>query len=87
MNEEAGVDAGLMMIEDEQMNEEKGSQEMCSPSEKQSTVIMIGEKLVRVSTPDREMEREGSGLSELGSSPLGSFQSLLSGQSSERDKR
>ena len=83
MNEETDVDAGLMMIEDEQMNEEKGSQEKSSPLGKQSTVIMTGEELVRVSTPDKETGKEGSGLSEFGSSPLGSFQSLLSSQSSQ----
>ena len=49
MSEEADVDAGLMKIEDKQMNEEKGSQEMCSLLKKQSTVIMTGEELVRVS--------------------------------------
>ena len=46
---------------------------------------MTGEELVKVATPDREMGKEGSGLSELGSSPLGSFQSPNSSQSSERD--
>ena len=45
MNEETDVDAGLMMIEDEQMTEKKGSQEKKSPLEKQSTVIMTGENL------------------------------------------
>ena len=33
MNEEPDVDAGLMMIEDEQMNDEIGSQEKSSPWE------------------------------------------------------
>ena len=41
---------------------------------------------MRGSTPDGEIERGGSGLSELGSSPLGSFQSLPSSQESEKDK-
>ena len=85
MSEETDVDAGLMMIQDEQMTEKEGSQEKNSPSEKQSTVIMTGEKLVRVVTPDREIG-EGSGLSKLDSSPLGSFQSLQISQSSEKDK-
>ena len=39
----------------------------------QSTVIMTDEEFVKVTKPDREMGKEGSGLSELGSSPLGSF--------------
>ena len=89
MNDEAGVDAGLMIVEDEQMNEEreeKGSQEKSSPLGKCSTVIMTGEESMRGSTPDMEIERGGSGLSELGSSPLGSFQSLPSSQGSEKDK-
>ena len=47
---------------------------------------MTGEKSTRGSTPDMEIERGGSGLSELGSSPLGSFQSLPSSQGSEKDK-
>ena len=89
MSDEADVDAGLMIVEDEQMNEEreeKGSQEKSSPLGKPSTVIMTGEESVRGSTPDRDMERWGLGLSELGSSPLGSFQSLPSSQRSEKDK-
>ena len=48
--------------------------------------MMTGEESVRRSTPDSLIEREGPGLSELGSSPLGSFQSLHSSQSSERDQ-
>ena len=38
------------------------------------------------SIPDREIGKEGSGLSELSSSPLGSFQSLHSSQGSEKDR-
>ena len=83
---EADVDTGLMIIEDEKMNEEKGEQEKGSLLEKQSTVIMTGEELTREPTPDRKVEKVGSGLSELGSSLLGSFQSLNSSQSSENDK-
>ena len=89
MSEEADVDAGLMIVEDEQMNEEreeKGSQEKSSPLGKCSTVIMTGEESMRGFTPDKEIERVGLGLSELGSSPLGSFQSLPSSQWSEKDK-
>ena len=47
MNEETNMDAGLMMKEDEQMNEEKGSQEKSSPLGKQSTVIVTGEESAR----------------------------------------
>ena len=85
MSEEAVVDTGLM-IEDEQMTEDKGEQAKGSLLEKQSTVIMTGEELVRESTPDRGIEKVGSGLSEFGSSPLGSFQSQNSSQSSEKDR-
>ena len=47
------------------------------------TVTMTGEETVRITMPDGEIAKEGSGLSELGSSPLGSFQLI---QSSEIDK-
>ena len=79
MNGEIDVDAGLMMIEDEQMNEEECGQEKSSPLGRQSTVIMTGEEFVRVATPDGEIGKEGS-------LPVGSFQSLHSSQSSEREK-
>ena len=74
------------MIEDEQMTEEKGRQEKISHQGKQSAVIMTDEEVVRIWTPNKEIGKDGSGLSELGSSPLGSFQSLQSSQSSEGDK-
>ena len=68
------------------MNEKECGQEKNSPLGRQSTVIMTGEEFVRVATPDRKVGKEESGFSELGSSPLGSFQSLHSSQSSEKDK-
>ena len=83
MNEGADVDTGFIVIEDEQENEEKGEPAKGCFLEEQSTVTVTGEESVRITTPDREMGKEGSGLSELGSSPLGSFQSI---QSSEIDK-
>ena len=89
MNEEADVDAGLMIVEDEQINEERGengSHEMSSHLGKHSTVTMTSEESMRGSTADKEIERGGSGLSELGGSPLGSFQSLPSSQGSEKYK-
>ena len=46
----------------------------------------IRKRFVRGSMPDREVGKEGSGLSELGSSPLGSFQSLHCSQGSEKYK-
>ena len=39
---------------------------------------MTGEEAVRITTPDREIGKEGSSLSELSSSPSGSFQSIQS---------
>ena len=89
MSEEADVDGGLMVIEDEQMNaerEDKGNKEKSSPEGEQSAVIMTDDEFVGGSMPDREVGKEGSGLSELGSCPLGSFQSLHSSQGSERDR-
>ena len=89
MSGETDVDTGLMIVEGKQMNEEredKGSQEKSSPLGNCSTVIMTGEKAMMKSTPDKEIEKEVSGLSDLGSSPLGSFQSLPSSQGSEKDK-
>ena len=86
MSEEAGVDTGLRIMDGEQMNEEKGSQEKSSPLGKHSVVMMTGEGSVRGSTPEKEIGREGSGLSELGSLPFGSFQSLPSSQGSKKDK-
>ena len=47
MSEEADVDAGLMVVEDEQMNDErkdKGNQEKSSPVREQSAVIMTGKE-------------------------------------------
>ena len=86
MSEEADVNTGMMIIEDEKMNEETGEPEKGSPLEKQATVMMTNEKAVRGSTPNREIEKIGSGINELGSSPLGSFQSLNSSQSNEKDR-
>ena len=43
-------------------------------------------KIIRVATPTKERGNEESGLSELSSSPLGSYQSIQSSQSSEGDK-
>ena len=56
---EANVDMGLMIIEDEKMNEEKGEPEKGSPLEKQRTVMMTSEKFVKGLTPDREIEKIG----------------------------
>ena len=60
--------------------------EMGSLIEKQTTVMMTGEEIVRVVTPSKGKEEEELGLIELGSSPLGNFQSTDSSQSSEKDR-
>ena len=81
MNGETDVNTGLTTKE--QIIEKEDNQERNSPSREQSTVIMTDVEFVRVATPDKEMGKEALRLSELGSSPLGSFQSLQSSQSSE----
>ena len=73
MNGETDVDTGLMTKEEEQMTEEENSPEKNSLLREQSSVMVTDEEVVRVATPDKEMGKGGSGLSELGSSPLGSF--------------
>ena len=72
MNGETDVDTGLMMIEDEEMTEKESSQKQDSPSGKQSPVIKTGKEPVRAGTPDEEIGKEGLGLSELDSAPVGS---------------
>ena len=64
MNGETDVNTGLMTKEEEQMTEEENSL-----LREQSTVKMIDEEFVRVATLNKEMGKEGSGLSELGCSP------------------
>ena len=86
MSEEAAVDIGLMVTEDEQINEKNRELEMGSLVEKQTTVMMTGEEMVKVVTPGKGKGEEELSLSELGSSPLGSFQLPDSSQSSERHK-
>ena len=67
------------------MNEEKRESEMGSLVEKQTTVMMTGEEIFRVVIPSKETGEKLS-LNELDSSPLGSFQSPDSSQSSEKDR-
>ena len=86
MSEEADENPGLIVTEDEQMNEEKRESEQSSLLENQATVMMTGNKVTRVVTPSKEEGKKELSWSELGSSPIGSFQSLQSSQSSEEDK-
>ena len=86
MNEGAEVDTGLVVVMEEQEDEEKGELTKGGLLKEQSTVTMTDEETVRITTPDRETGKEGSGLHESGSSTLESFQLIQSSQSSENDK-
>ena len=86
MNEGAEVDTGLVVVKEEWEDEEKRELTKDGLLEEQSTVTMTGEETVRITTPDREIGKEGSGLNEFGSSPLGGFKLIQSSQSSEIDK-
>ena len=77
MSEETEVNPGLKITENEVMDGEKGKLEMDSLLESPITT--------KVMTPSKEEREKESSLSELGSSPIGSFQSLQSSQSSEVD--
>ena len=80
MNEGAEVGTGLVVVEEEQEDEEKGEPTEGGVLEEQSTVTMTDEETVSITTPDGEIGREGSGLSEFSSSPLGSFHLIQSSQ-------
>ena len=86
MNEGAEVDTGLVVVKEEWEDEEKGELTKGGLLEEQSTATITAEETLMITTPDREIGKEGSGLSEFGNSPLGSFQSIQSSQSSEIDK-
>ena len=86
MSEEADVDPGLMVAKDEQMNEQKRESEKGSLIENQTTVMMTGKDITGVMTLSKEKGEKELSLSELGKSPIGSFQLLQSSQSSEEDK-
>ena len=89
MSEEADDGAGLVVMEDEQIGDEKKViriWEWSSPVGEWSTAITTGDESTNGCMPVREVGKEGSGLSELSGSPLGSFHSLHSSQSSEKDK-
>ena len=89
MSEETDVDAGLVVVEDEQMGDERevtGIQKDSSPVGEQSTVMMTGDEFNDEPRPVREVGKERSEPSELSSSPVGSFLSLHSSQGSEKNK-
>ena len=73
MSEETEVNPGLKITENEMMDEEKGESEMGSHLENPITVIMTEKETTKVMTPSKEEREKESSLSELGSSPIGSF--------------
>ena len=80
MSEETDVGAGLVVMEEEQIGDERevtGIQKWSSPMGEQSTVKMTCNKFTDESRSVREVGKEGLGPSELGSSPIGSFQLLF----------
>ena len=89
MSEEADAGVEVVVMEDEQIREEReviGIQGWSSPVRDQSTVIMTGDEITNESLPVKEVREDGLGLVESSSSPIGSFQSLHSRQNSEKDK-
>ena len=90
MSEEVGVGAGLVVMEDEQMKDERKVREIWkwgSPVGEQSTVIMTGDEFTNGSMPVREVgDKELGSIEDPTSSQLGSFQSLHSSQSNNKDK-
>ena len=83
MSDDADVDTGVVVAEDKQMDKKGGKLEESGFLVCQMTVMMT-DKVPTLSTPCKGENKELN-LSELGSSPTCSFQSLQSSQSSERD--
>ena len=81
MSDEAVVDRGMVVAEDKQMDK-KGSELGESGWLTGQMTVMMTDKVPTLSTPCKGENKELN-LSELGSSPTGSFQSLQGGQSSE----
>ena len=81
MSDNTDVDTGLVVAENKEMNRKESELEESGFLACQLTV-MITDKISTISTPSKRKNKELN-LSELGSSPTGSFQSLQSSQSSE----
>ena len=81
MSVDADIDTGLVAAEDKQMDRKESELEESGFLACQMTVMMT-DKIPTMSTPSKRENKELN-LSELGSSPKGSFQSLQSSQSSE----
>ena len=89
MSDKTDVGAGLVVMEDEQMGDERkvtGIQKWSSLVGEQSTVMMTGDEFTDEPRPVRKVGKEGSECSELSSSLLGSFQLLHSCQGIEKNK-
>ena len=82
MNGKTEVDLQVVIPEDKQMNKKKSEMKESGFLVCQMTVMMTEDKISTMSTPNKEKNKELN-LSELGSSPTWSFQSLQSSQSSE----
>ena len=82
MSGKTEVDLEMVIPEDKQMNKEKSEMGESGFLTCQMTVMMTENKISTISTPSKGENKELN-LSELGSSPTGSFQSLQSSQSSE----
>ena len=81
MSDDADVDTGMVVAENKQIDKKGSELEESGFIACQMTVMMTDKKSI-MSTPSKRENKELS-LSELGSSPTGSFQSLQSSQSSE----
>ena len=81
MSDEADVDRGVVVVEDKQMDKE-GDELGENGSLAGQITVMMADKIPTLLTPCKGENKELN-LSELGSSPTGSFQSLQSNQSSE----
>ena len=81
MSDKADVDTGVVVAEDKQMDKKGGELGESGSSTGQMTVMMT-DKVPTLLTPCKGENKELN-LSEHGTSPTGSFQSLQSSQSSE----
>ena len=82
MSGKTEADLEMVIPEDEQMNKEKSEMGESGLLACQMTVMMTEDKISTISKPSK-WENKELNLSELGSSPTGSFQLLQSSQSSE----
>ena len=86
MHGKAEVNLEVMITDHAQMNKEEGEMERDSPLRNQVTVTMTEDKGIGNINPNKEEKAGKLKLSDLDSSPLGSFQSLQSSPSSEENR-